>query len=433
VNEAPSITSANTATFVVGTAGSFTVMARGFPAPSVSESGTLPSGVTFTAATAVLSGTPAPGTGGSYPITFTAHNGIGTDATQSFTLTVNDTLAITSANTATFTIGSADRFTVTATGFPAPSVSESGTLPSGVTFTAATAVLSGTPAPGTGGSYPITFTAHNGVGTDATQSFTLTVGVPPAITSANTATFTIGSADRFTVTATGFPAPSVSESGTLPSGVTFIAATGVLSGTPAPGTGGRYAITFTARNGVGTDATQSFTLTVPAPGGYFEVAADGEIFAFNAPFLGSPGVKPLNAPEVGMAATRDRKGYWLVAADGGIFTFGDAGFFGSTGNLRLNQPIVGMAATADGQGYWLVAADGGIFTFGDAGFFGSTGNLRLNQPIVGMAATADGQGYWLVAADGGIFTFGDAGFFGSTGNLRLNKPIVGMATIPPVG
>ncbi len=122
-------------------------------------------------------------------------------------------------------------------------------------------------------------------------------------------------------------------------------------------------------------------------------------------------------------------GYWLAAADGGIFSYGDAGFFGSTGNLHLNQPIVGLAATPDGSGYWLVAADGGIFSYGDAGFYGSTGNLHLNQPIVGMAATPDGSGYWLVAADGGIFSYGDAGFYGSTGNLHLNQPIVGLASI----
>ncbi len=78
--------------------------------------------------------------------------------------------------------------------------------------------------------------------------------------------------------------------------------------------------------------------------------------------------------------------------------------------MHLNQPIVGMAATPDGKGYWLVASDGGIFTFGDAAFFGSTGAIHLNAPVVGMAATPDGKGYWLVASDGGIFTFGDAAF-----------------------
>ncbi len=148
------------------------------------------------------------------------------------------------------------------------------------------------------------------------------------------------------------------------------------------------------------------------------------------PFIGDASGASLNQPIVGMASTPDGKGYWLVASDGGIFTFGDASFFGSMGGVHLNQPIVGMAATPDGKGYWLVASDGGIFTFGDASFFGSMGGVHLNQPIVGMAATPDGKGYWLVASDGGIFTFGDAAFFGSMGGQRINRPMVGMAATP---
>ena len=131
-----------------------------------------------------------------------------------------------------------------------------------------------------------------------------------------------------------------------------------------------------------------------------------------------------------MAATPDAGGYWLVASDGGIFSFGDAPFYGSTGSLHLNKPIVGLAATPDGHGYWLVASDGGIFSFGNAQFYGSTGSLHLNKPIVGMAATPDGGGYRLVASDGGIFSFGDAQFYGSTGSLHLDKPIVAMAAMP---
>ena len=80
----------------------------------------------------------------------------------------------------------------------------------------------------------------------------------------------------------------------------------------------------------------------------------------------------------------------------------------------LNKPVVGMAATTDGNGYWLVASDGGIFSYGDAMFYGSTGSIHLNLPIVGMAPTPDGNGYCLVGFDGGIFTFGDASFYGST-------------------
>jgi hypothetical protein len=49
----------------------------------------------------------------------------------------------------------------------------------------------------------------------------------------------------------------------------------------------------------------------------------------------------------------------------------------------LNKPIVGIVPTFDGLGYDLIAADGGVFAFGDATFFGSTGNITLNEPIVG--------------------------------------------------
>lgn len=135
---------------------------------------------------------------------------------------------------------------------------------------------------------------------------------------------------------------------------------------------------------------------------------------------------PLNKPIVGMSPTSTGNGYWLVASDGGIFTYGDAQFFGSTGAMRLNKPIVGMSVTPTGNGYWLVATDGGIFSFGDAKFFGSTGNLRLNKPISGMTTTPSGNGYWMVASDGGIFTFGDAAFRGSTGAMNLPAPIAGM-------
>jgi len=72
-----------------------------------------------------------------------------------------------------------------------------------------------------------------------------------------------------------------------------------------------------------------------------------------------------------------------------------------------------MAANPGGDGYWLVGADGGIFSFGSAGFYGSAGDLALAAPVVSMAATPNGQGYTLAASDGGIFTYGNAKFYGS--------------------
>jgi probable HAF family extracellular repeat protein len=84
----------------------------------------------------------------------------------------------------------------------------------------------------------------------------------PAITSASSAMFTVGSSGSFQLTATGLPIPALSESGTLPAGVTFDASTGVLSGIPGIGTDGLYHITFTAANGAGADAVQNFTFTI---------------------------------------------------------------------------------------------------------------------------------------------------------------------------
>ena len=178
----------------------------------------------------------------------------------------------------------------------------------------------------------------------------------------------------------------------------------------------------------------------PCGQGYRMVAADGGMFTFgNAPFLGSAGSIHLNFPVVGMSITPGGGGYWLVARDGGIFNYGSASFLGSTGSIQLNQPIVGMAASHTGNGYWLGATDGGIFNYGDAAFDGSTGSIHLNSPMVGMAAapsstaTPGGNGYWMVARDGGVFNFGVAGFHGSTGSMHLNQPIVGMAATPSGG
>ena len=190
---------------------------------------------------------------------------------------------------------------------------------------------------------------------------------------------------------------------------------------------------------------------------------------------GPDGALDLDRPVVGMAADPDGDGYRLVASDGGVFNFGDAGFYGSTGALGLDAPVVGMASTADGDGLLAGGGRRGIFANGDARYYGSTGGTTLNRPVVGMAATPDGGatgwspptagsspsgtppstappagwcstvpswawrpprtggGYWLVASDGGIFAFGDAGFYGSTGGVVLNRPIVGMAATPDGG
>ncbi|MHB1733840.1 MAG: hypothetical protein ACYCU8_10405 [Ferrimicrobium acidiphilum] len=187
---------------------------------------------------------------------------------------------------------------------------------------------------------------------------------------------------------------------------------------------------------------------MPTGKGYWLVAADGGVFNFgSAAFYGSSytigltglsGSHPLASPVVGIAPTPDGKGYWLVTKAGHVYGFGDASFYGDThtdgltglsGSHPLSAPIVDIQSTPDGKGYWLVAADGGVFNFGDAGFYGNTytdgltglsGSHPLSAPIVGIQSTPDGKGYWMVGADGGVFNFGNAGFYGSTYSLGLN-------------
>ena len=171
---------------------------------------------------ATLSGTPSAGTGGTYPVTITATNAAGhTD--QAFTLEVNESGAITSADHVTFTSGAAGSFTVTtAGGHPTPpSLTRPEPCPAGVTFTDngdGTATLAGTAT--AVGTYPLTITESNGSSADTAQHLVLTVDGPPAITSDPTTTFFAGVRGTFTVTTdAGVPATptTLSVTGTVPS------------------------------------------------------------------------------------------------------------------------------------------------------------------------------------------------------------------------
>ena len=102
------------------------------------------------------------------------------------------------------------------------------------------------------------------------------------------------------------------------------------------------------------------------------------------------------------------------------------------GAVHLTRPVVGMAADRATGGYWLVAADGGVFTF-DAPFEGSAGALGSPRPWSAWHPPRMTGGYWLVAADGGVFAYGDARFAGSMGAVHLTRPVVGMAADPATG
>jgi hypothetical protein len=304
---------------------------------------------------------------------------------------------------------------------------------------------------GGGASIQVTLTVTDNVG--ATGSLTKTLSLPdrapvisavspnggtvPSTTPALSVTASDPDADtlQYAFAVTG---PSVSLTSGWISGSTWTVPSHKLD----PGTA--YDWTVTVRDPAGLTSTKgsSFTtamlptaadvVSTSTGRGYWQVASDGGVFSYgDAQFHGSlPGLGIKVSDIIGMARTPDDGGYWLVGSDGGVFAFGDAPFYGSMAGKPMNAPVVAMAPTKTGNGYWLVGADGGVFAFGDAGFYGSMGGKPLNKPITAIAPTPTSNGYWLAAQDGGVFAFGDAPFYGSMGGKPLNAPVVDMDVTP---
>lgn len=170
------------------------------------------------------------------------------------------------ATSTDFTVGSSADFKI-ATTDPGAALSRSGTLPAGVSFRSTangSATLSGVPADGSGGRYTLLLSAH-GAGGNASQHLTLTVNQPPNFAKADGGTLyaVAFKHDNTPITTSGYPSPTITESGALPSGMSFKAfanGTALISGTPQLlGSPGDFVITLTASNSSGT-ATKTITV-----------------------------------------------------------------------------------------------------------------------------------------------------------------------------
>jgi hypothetical protein len=141
-------------------------------------------------------------------------------------------------------------------------------------------------------------------------------------------------------------------------------------------------------------------------GGFWLFTAAGNVYrSSGAGWFGSAAAGHAQTPIVGMAATADGRGYWMVSRAGRVYAFGDAT------KVRAASParsVVGIVANPRG-GYWLFTTSGNVYRGAGAGWFGSVAARRVRRPsIVGMASTADGRGYWLVSSSGHVYAFGDA-------------------------
>jgi len=188
-----------------------------------------------------------------------------------------------------------------------------------------------------------------------------TVYVAPAVTSDNAASFTMGTAGSFTVTAAGYPIPAIGLSGALPDGVTFSDngdGTATLAGTPALGSAAGYPLTITASNASGIDGSQSFTLMVQRTAPAVSVTADpnpsvfGQTVTFTATVTSTAGTPTgvvqftldggnLGAPVVlaGGVATFSTAALPTGAHTVGAAYAGDANFAPASGTLPGGQTV----------------------------------------------------------------------------------------------
>jgi hypothetical protein len=169
---------------------SFTAPSSNGGAPITQYSTSCTPAATFNSATSPINLTGL-SNGVPYTCTVAATNSAGAgSASASVMFTPNQTQTppgFTSANNASVNVTEPLNFQAAASGTPATFTFSlaNGSLPSGVGFSAS-GLLSGTPASGTAGSYPVTLNVSNGVNPSANQSFTLTVNkLSQTITFAN--------------------------------------------------------------------------------------------------------------------------------------------------------------------------------------------------------------------------------------------------------
>ena len=170
---------------------------------------------------------------------------------------------ITSADGPDGVEGVAYEFEVTASGSPTPTFAIStGSLPPGLVLDAVTGIISGTPTTAVDVTFDVT--ASNAAGTD-TDSLTVKIArapLAPLITSGDVPDGRVGTAVNFTVTASGFPAPTFTLTGFLPTGLFLDGVTGLISGTPT--TAGDNTFQITATNTVGSDTDVMTHAVAPA-------------------------------------------------------------------------------------------------------------------------------------------------------------------------
>ncbi len=243
----------------VGTAFSFTITASG--SPTSYSASPLPAGLAINTATGAITGNPS--AVGTTSVLLGATNSTGTgNATLTVTVAAAGVAPIitNSPLSAGGTAGTPFGFTITASG--SPTSYSASPLPSGLAINTTTGAITGTPS--VAGTTSVLLGATNSTGTgNATLTVTVAAaGVAPSITNSPlNAAGTVGTPFGFTITASGSPTSYTASP--LPAGLSIVAATGAITGTPTAV--GTTSVLLGATNGTGT-GNATLTITVAAAG-----------------------------------------------------------------------------------------------------------------------------------------------------------------------
>lgn len=340
------------------------------------ETGSLPTGLTLNLETGVISGTPTLATAGtSYGISVNVTDSLENSLTKVYYGTVGNVhVPIATMN---FPLSSLPQPTprlsyqtyMSVTGGKAPityALETGSTLPAGLTLTASTGLISGTPADSVSGqAYSFSIVATDSLGSQVTKSYTGVAGLisPLSIATTSIATITAGLSYSGSVLAAGGVTPYVYsiDSGSLPTGMSLSPSTGAITGTPtAPTSGTTYAFVIKVTDAVAATATRTYTGTV----GQLTVTVSALSLLPQDSSGNGTNMLPTIFPGSGYTA--------YIVAQGGVAPY--------TYDILSGSVPTGLTATA-------LKSDGTAATGGDA-------NQAVTLRVSGTATTATaGQGY----------------------------------------
>jgi uncharacterized repeat protein (TIGR03803 family) len=235
----------------------------GTGAVTFSATGTLPAGLTL-GSSGILAGTPT--ANGTFTFTVTATDFAGNSDNWSYTVTINPQVTISTTTLANWTVNeNGYRQTIVASaGTGSLTLSLSGALPGGLTFSSG-GVLSGTPA--AAGTFTFTVTAMDSTGASASMTYTVVIAdaaflvIPSTLSNWTLNLFGYSQ----TILALGGTAPfTFSLSGTLPPGL-VMSSTGVIAGTPTAL--GTFNFVVTVADSAGASGVQNYYVTINPPAG----------------------------------------------------------------------------------------------------------------------------------------------------------------------